>query len=289
MGTVGTLSSELYTQPEAFQRERRSVFGNAWLLLARADALARPGDYAAQSLGGWPVFTIADQAGIPAAFRNVCRHQKLPLFDTGGGHCDQIRCRYHGWTYDIAGRFLTAPSSVAPNGALSPDLERVTAQQIHGLLFVHLGDDPPSLEMAMPALAPVLAGARLEARGFSKETVTDIDANWKLVMEQVLQEHPRDVARTFEWPSLALDVSGDGVVVHQIIARSFHRTRIHHHHYGAASMIEWSAAQSAQWKASSLARWASLEAGAPKVPLDLPELEAFRGRVRAAHAGASAY
>jgi phenylpropionate dioxygenase-like ring-hydroxylating dioxygenase large terminal subunit len=99
------------------------VFGDAWLLLARTDVLAKPGDYVAQSLGGWPLFAIADPEGSAIAFRNVCRHQKLPLFDSGAGHCTQIRCRYHGWTYDTTGRFLTAPPPVAPSGDLSPDLE----------------------------------------------------------------------------------------------------------------------------------------------------------------------
>ncbi|HLJ21089.1 MAG TPA: Rieske 2Fe-2S domain-containing protein [Stellaceae bacterium] len=279
MGIDEPLPAGLYTQPEAFQRERRSVFGSTWLLLARADALQKPGDYVAQSLGGWPVFAMMDAGGARRALRNVCRHQKLPLFDTGAGHCEQVRCRYHGWTYDTAGHFVSAPPQAAPSGELSRDLEPVATAQIHGLLFVHLGDDPPVITDALPSLAPALAEARLDTRGFQAETTTDIDANWKLVMEEALADRGVDLARSFAWPCLILDSAGDGAVLHQVIPRSFHRTRIHHLSYGTAV-----GGAADRWKAGAIARHVALEAGAAPQPPISPELEAFRRRLRAAHA-----
>lgn len=279
MGVDEPLPAELYTQPEAFQRERRSVFGSTWLLLARADALQRPGEYVAQSLGGWPVFAIADTGGMARAFRNVCRHQKLPLFDTGVGHCEQIRCRYHGWTYDTAGRFVSAPPQVEPSGELSRNLAPIAAEQVHGLLFVTLDDDPPPLADSRSDLVSALAAARLAARAFQAETTTDIDANWKLVVEQALSDREPDLERRLVWPSLIVDITGDGAVLHQVIARSFHRTRIHHHRYGAAAkLVE-------RWKVGALARQAALEGGVAPGPAASPALEAFRGRLRAAHDG----
>ena len=230
------------------------------------------------------MLAIADPDGAPRAFRNVCRHQKLPLFDSGAGHCAQIRCRYHGWTYDIAGRFVTAPAAVAPSGEFSSDLEGIAVETLHGLLFVHLDDDPPPLVEALPALAAALAEARLAVRGFHAETTTDIDANWKVVMEQILAEPPSDVARTVAWPGVVLECAGDDVVLHQVIARSFHRTRIHHHRYGTVTVGDGVAAGMARWSAGALARQAALAAGSGPALPGSPELEAFRNRVRAAHA-----
>jgi hypothetical protein len=154
------------------------------------------------------------------------------------------------------------------------------AEALHGLLFVHLDDDPPALADALPA---ALREPKLQACRFQAETSTDIDANWKLVMEQILAEPPSDIERTVAWPCLVLETRGDGAVLHQVIARSFHRTRIHHHHYGAIAAEEV-AARAAQWQAGASARQAALEAGgAPAVP-GSPELEDFRRRVRTAHA-----
>jgi phenylpropionate dioxygenase-like ring-hydroxylating dioxygenase large terminal subunit len=277
------LAATLYTGPEAFLRERRSIFETAWLLLARSGALQRPGDYVAHSLGGWPVFAIADASGAPRVFRNVCRHQKLPLFDSGAGRCEQIRCRYHGWTYDTAGRFISAPPQVAPSGALSRDLEAVTTEQRHGLLFAYLDESPPALAESLPALASALAGARLGTLAFLTETATDVDANWKLIMEQAIADHVPGVTRRVEWPSLILDFAEAGAVVHQVIVRSFRRTRIHHHHYGAHATVVQATAQVAHWKTAALARQTALETGAPAALPDSSELESFRSRVRAAH------
>lgn len=286
MSASEPLPAELYTRPEAFQRERRSVFGSAWLLLARTGALQRPGDYVAHSLGGWPVFAIANERGAPRAFRNVCRHQKLPLFDSGAGRCEEIRCRYHGWTYDTAGGFVSAPPQVAPSGDLSRDLEPVAAEQRHGLLFVNLDESAPALAGSLPDLVSALNECRLETLTFLTETTTDVEANWKLVVEQALAAHAPGVTRAAAWPCLILDRADGSAVLHQVIARSFHRTRIHHHHYGAPGAVEQAATHVADWKAGALARQAALEASAA-VPPTSRELESFRSRVRAAHPGGS--
>jgi len=289
MAADAGLPAALYTRPEAFQRERRSVFQRAWLLLARADTVQAPGDYAAQNLGGWPVFAIADADGSPAGFRNVCRHQGLPLFDTGTGRCEQIRCRYHGWTYDNAGRFVSAPPKVAPpepNNSLH-QLESVAAGRRHGLLFVHLGAVPPPLASSLPALDAAAIAARFDTLEFHAETVTDIDANWKLVMEQAAAAKD-GVMRTIEWPGLILDSSPEGAVVHQVIARGFERSRVHHHHYvasgtDAAVLLGRTAAAAIAWMAGCAAAQATLGSGGALAIAETPALADFHARVRASH------
>lgn len=290
------LPAALYARPEAFQRERRTVFANAWLLLGRAASLRMPGDYMAATLGGWPVFAMADQFGAPGAFRNICRHQGLPLFDSGAGQCEQIRCRYHGWTYDTAGRFVAAPPKVAPPdpGNSLHSLERVGAAGFQGLLFVHLGAAPPPLETALNALVPALTAAHFSRLGFHGETVTDIDANWKIVVELFLGTPPDNVTRTLQWPCVVLDRFPDGVIIHQIVARAFQRSRIVHYRYVAAGI---DAAHNAEGAARSradmetvetgaLAVQAALEAGAtPAIP-ETPGLAEFRARIREAHPAA---
>jgi hypothetical protein len=88
--------------------------------------------------------------------------------------------------------------------------------------------------------------------------------------------------RTVEWPCLILDRAEGGVALHQVIARSFRRTRIHHHCYGAPGAVEAAAAQADHWRSGALARQSALEAGAHAALPSSPELERFRGRLRAA-------
>jgi nitrite reductase/ring-hydroxylating ferredoxin subunit len=289
MAADARLPAALYTRPEAFQRERRSVFQNAWLLLARADAVKAPGSYVAQNLGGWPVFAIADADGIPAGFRNVCRHQGLPLFDSGTGSCEQIRCRYHGWTYDSAGRFVSAPTKVSPTDPNDPmhRLERVAVGLHYGLLFVHLGAAPPPLAPTMSALDAALSAASFDTLEFHTETVTDMDANWKLVMEQAVAA-TGGVARTIEWPSVILDAVPEGAILHQVIPRGFQRSRVYHHHYvapgaDAAALRARTAVAAEGWRAACAAAQSALEIGGACAIVETPALADFHALVRAAH------
>jgi nitrite reductase/ring-hydroxylating ferredoxin subunit len=264
----------LYARPEAFQRERRSVFEAAWLLLARVEQMRDPGSYVAQSLGGWPVFAIADSAGSLNGFRNVCRHQGLPVFDTGTGRCEEIRCRYHGWSYDASGRFRDAPAQSAPADPADPlhHLERVATATAHELLFVHLG------QPASAPVLPALAAAGLDTLAFAGESMTDIDANWKLVVEAMLRLAPPDGVRALDWPTLIVDAVPNGVVIHQLIPRAFQRTRIQHHRYGGTVALELDAVRAA----AVAAQTALLEM--PAMPLDTnAAVIGFREQIKRAH------
>jgi len=270
MTSAAPLPAALYAGPEAFQRERRTVFQAAWLMLARADQVRAPRRYVAQSLGGWPVFAIADAAGTPHAFRNVCRHQGLPLFDSGTGECAEIRCRYHGWTYDAAGNFRGAPPQSAPLDPADPlhHLGEVATAVVRGLLLVHLGTPGERSEI----------GAALESLAFAGESVSDIDANWKLVVEEMLRGAGLGGAREFLWPTLIVDAHPDGAVVHQVIPRAFQRTRIHHHRYGTAAVPDVAAI-----RAAALAAQARLTQ-AKEMQVDVnADVAAFRARVASAH------
>ena len=44
-----------------------------------------------------------------APFYNVCRHRAAPLMTQAEGKASRLRCRYHGWTYDLAGRLRGTP------------------------------------------------------------------------------------------------------------------------------------------------------------------------------------
>lgn len=201
-----------YTEGEQFQRERRRLFAKNWLLFAASAQLSAPGDFVSHSFGGWPLFAIRGEDGAARAFHNVCRHQSMPVVEQPAGHCELLRCRYHGWTYGLTGEFLEAPPRVAP--AEPPDrlgLDPAELLERDGFCLVRVqpGGEPP------PALA-------VPGR-FAGAVTTHIDANWKAVVEALLGEENRD----FLSPLAFIDQSGPGLgAVRQIVPRSFLRTRI---------------------------------------------------------------
>ena len=201
-----------YTEGEQFQREKRTLFARSWLPFAASGQMPQPGDFVSHGFGGWPLLAIRGEDGAARAFHNVCRHQSMPVVEQPSGSCDALRCRYHGWTYGLRGEFREAPPRVA--AAERPEmlgLKPAALLEAGGICFVRVeqgGELPPAIGLASPP--------------FAAAVTTDIDANWKAVVEPMLGE---DCWR-FLWPAAFIaDAEAGCRVLRQIVPRSFLRTR----------------------------------------------------------------
>jgi nitrite reductase/ring-hydroxylating ferredoxin subunit len=219
------MKSDDYAQGDAFQAEKRSVFSTQWLPLCAERQVANAGDFLSATVGGWGVVAVRDKADDLRVLRNACRHQNMPVVGTPAGNCDRFRCRFHGWTYDLAGKFIGAPPPVAPSDpppGQSADLGLHSLATVReaGLLFFSIGN---------PASAPRLGA--LPAYGGT--LTTDIAGNWKVVVEHLLGER-RDGSADFDWhwPLLAVRRAGELAIVEQIMPQTFLRTRLLTHVFG---------------------------------------------------------
>lgn len=214
-----------YSGGDAFQAEKRTFFATEWLPLCAEGQIARPGDFLSASVGGWSVFGVRDGAGALRVLRNACRHQNMPVVGTPSGNCESFRCRFHGWTYDLQGRFLAAPPPVAPADPKSPDLHlpALTTAVVSGLVFFCLGT---------PAAPPDLGGP-LEAYGGT--LTTEIACNWKICAEHLLADHTPSRDFVWHWPLLAVRRAGMLTIVEQIVPHTFLRTRLLTHVFGGAA------------------------------------------------------
>jgi nitrite reductase/ring-hydroxylating ferredoxin subunit len=209
-----------YTQGDAFQTEKRTVFSRGWLPLCAEGQIAQPGDFLAQSVGGWSVLGVRDKAGAVRVLRNACRHQNMPVAGQPAGNCESFRCRFHGWTYDLQGRFLSAPPPVAPAdiSAGANDLQVLPVRQAAGLVFF-------AMEAGAAGAVPSDPG-----QAYAGTTVTDIACNWKVCVEHLLGSEP-----TWFPPLLAVRRSGAAVLVDQVVPHTFLRTKLFTHVFGGAA------------------------------------------------------
>jgi choline monooxygenase len=98
-----------YSDPEIHAAECQSVFGATWQAAARLEQLSQPGSFATTTIAGEPVLVLRDEQGQLRAFFNVCRHRAAVVVNVPCGHATKLRCRYHGWTYDLAGCLRGTP------------------------------------------------------------------------------------------------------------------------------------------------------------------------------------
>src|SRR6266446_3730976 len=153
------MKPEDYSQGDAFQVEKRTVFSREWLPVCAEVQLAKPGDFFTATVGGWGVVAVRDKAGAVRVLRNACRHQNMPVVGTPAGNCESFRCRFHGWTYDLAGKFLSAPPPVAPAGPKSADhdLQSLAVASEAGMLFFSMGGRAAAPKLgALPAYGGTL-------------------------------------------------------------------------------------------------------------------------------------
>jgi nitrite reductase/ring-hydroxylating ferredoxin subunit len=280
------LPADWYTDPDIFAQERRALFAREWQMIGRADQLAAPGAYICATLGGWPVFAMRDEAGALGAFRNACRHQNLPVLDNGTGTAKQLRCRYHGWTYDFTGAFVSAPPMVAPPDPAEPDhhLQIFAAAEWRGLVFVA---PDPAVDSPAASLVSLLGDDAASLGRFHGEITSDLACNWKVVIDHYLSASE---GLRWHFPCLAFETIAGGLVVHQIVPRTHLRSRIVRHLYGApdtdaAALREAATPAAGAMKAACEEAQAAYQAGNVAAERAASSaLAAFRTRIRAIHA-----
>lgn len=161
--------------------------------------------------------------GAVRVVRNACRHQNMPVAGQPSGNCESFRCRFHGWTYDLEGKFLSAPPPVAPADT-SPganDLQALPARLMAGLVFF-------AVEEVSSGFFPSDPG-----EPYSGTQVTDIACNWKVCLEHLLGSRgSSEPDFAWFWPLLVVRRSGPVVLVDQVVPHTFLRTRLFTHVFG---------------------------------------------------------
>ena len=182
-----TAPVELYRDAEIYQRERLKIFARTWQFLGLEVDLVRTGDYRAETLAGYPVVVVRDEAGGLRGFHNLCRHRAGPLVDDPKGRCDQaFVCRFHSWRYAFDGRLLAAtdfgPAEEFDVAEFS--LVPIQVQTWRGFVFVNLDPTAASLSGVLATIDELLgAPIRRPARAHDRHPVR---CNWKVIVENYL-------------------------------------------------------------------------------------------------------
>jgi choline monooxygenase len=181
-----TIPSSWYLEPRFDVAERASVFGETWQLAARSDQLEAKGSFVTTVIAGEPVVLIRDDRGTLRAFFNVCRHRAACIVSEPEGTAQKLRCRYHGWTYDLAGRLIGTPEfeGVVDFQREDNGLVPVAVDAWGPLLFVNFGRRPQALsEILAPLVEKMGALGRLR---FVERRTYELACNWKVFVDNYL-------------------------------------------------------------------------------------------------------
>ena len=183
-----TIPSGWYHDPEISDTERQRVFGNTWQAVGRADQVATPGGFFTAELAGEPILVVRDEAGVLRAFYNVCRHRAARVVAEPEGQLKKLRCRYHGWTYDLAGKLRGTPEfdGVADFCREDNGLPEIAVATWGPVVWVNLGQSPPPLAQFLAPLPERTKGTGLEELRFVERREYKLACNWKVFVDNFL-------------------------------------------------------------------------------------------------------
>jgi len=251
-----TIPANWYADTAIYRLEQDRIFAREWMLIGFTAQMPKPGDTLARDIAGRPVFVIRTREGGLRAFLNICRHRAARLVPEGAGHCDLLRCPYHGWLYDAEGRLKAMPefgdAAGLDRGKLG--LVPVKAAEWRGLVFVNLDPDACGVEEGLGDLVRETERQPLERFVWHDRTVYPLDFNWKNYVDNYMEGYhipylhpglnretdakaytvtpgdrvcvhraPTKNGATYEglwlwrWPNITIGIYGDGLNITRIV------------------------------------------------------------------------
>lgn len=183
-----TIPAAWYFDPEVARAERQYVFGDSWQAVGRADQVSKPASFLTANVAGEPVVVVRDEAGVLRAFSNVCRHRAARVVNEADGCAKKLRCRYHGWTYDLAGRLRGTPEFDGVEDFCREDqgLPQLRVGVWGPLVWIHLGKTQPDLDQILMPLTARCRSTNLEGLTFVERREYVLQCNWKVFVDNYL-------------------------------------------------------------------------------------------------------
>ena len=178
-----SLPQAFYVDDEVYQIDLERIFRRTWLFAGHACQLKHAGDYITCDIDTDSIIIVRGRDGQLRALHNVCRHRGARICSLSAGRCRSLVCPYHQWTYDLDGSLLATPHLAASPGISSLRLGEAHVFETAGLVFISLADMPAATDEMSRHVESVLAPHRLERAKVAHVVTKDIEANWKLVME----------------------------------------------------------------------------------------------------------
>lgn len=152
---------------------RNSWYAAAWASEVQDNLLAR-------RVIGKPIVLYRLTSGAPAALIDRCPHRFAPL-SMGRKVGDNIRCGYHGLTFDPSGVCVENPMGRGdlPSAAVTPCLPAV---ERHGLVWVWPGEPQKADPAHIPDLSLVVGSA---SEGYSHNYI-HIRADYRLAVDNLM-------------------------------------------------------------------------------------------------------
>ncbi len=177
--------AERYYSPAFAALEAERMWPRVWQLACMVDHISAPGDYFEYRCGPYAVLIVRDDDGEIRAFQNVCRHRGNSLCTGSGSGLRELKCGYHGWTWDLTGALKRVPNRKGFGALRMSDFPLIPArvESWARLVFVNLDPGAMPLIEYLEAVPDDIPWCRLEDFRCYATLTVEVDANWKTIAD----------------------------------------------------------------------------------------------------------
>jgi phenylpropionate dioxygenase-like ring-hydroxylating dioxygenase large terminal subunit len=147
-----------------------------WYPLAWSHEL-KLGKTLGRRFAGEPVVLYRGKSGQVFALEDRCAHRQVPLH-LGTVNGDTLKCGYHGWAYNCAGKCIDVPylgRDKLPNG-----VKAYPTHEADGLIFIFPGD-----ESLASARRPISVGSKGDARYVTRRLNREVACHYTFMHENL--------------------------------------------------------------------------------------------------------
>ena len=189
---VETLTTERYFSQQFFDMEVEKVWKKTWQMACRESQVRRPGDYCVYDIAHLSILIVRTASGALRAYYNSCLHRGRRLASRKGqAEEERIVCPFHGFSWDLDGKFRGAP---CPWEFTHLNREDLTLPQVKvdtwgGWVFVNLDPASGDLRTQLGIVPDHFERYDLENRYISMHVEKIVRCNWKVALEAFIESY----------------------------------------------------------------------------------------------------
>lgn len=211
------LPVERYSARWFHELEAEKLWPKSWQMVCREEDIQKPGDHMVYDIVDTSIIVMRGQDDAIRGFYNSCLHRGRAL-RMGGGAVNQLKCPYHGFTWDLQGEFKSMPTSwdfkhLEPCQLKLPEVKVDTWA---GFVFINQDLDAPSLAEHLDVLPEHFKDYNLDRSVSIAHVQRRMACNWKVAQEAFMESmhtratHPQIMTFTGDVDS-QYDMYGDNI------------------------------------------------------------------------------
>ena len=182
---------EGYFSPEQMTREWQKIWTQSWLIAGVSSDLQKPGDYFLFRVRSESIIITKTDAGVKA-FYNVCPHRGARLLTEERGRRRNFVCPFHSWSFRNNGELRTiTDEETFQKEVIShrPGLTPVVCEELAGLIFISMADNPTSLKEAIGLPEGYLENYQIDKMQVVRHVRSEWGSNWKVGVEAFYESY----------------------------------------------------------------------------------------------------